>query len=157
MRKPSSGPEERLAGCLRTGKLALTPALSPVEREGASTIWKIRWLRFQSPFFDFPTSNPKKQTMTKQQREQIRLSILRYCDCADEFGLSEPLLLQFLRSEGFRALSAAKLHAEIIYLADKTFLASVPKLISPENPAWRITASGRDFFAIQNSAQEEQP
>ncbi len=87
--------------------------------------------------------------MTKEQREQIRLSILRYCDCADEFGLGEPLLLQFLRSEGFRALNSARLHAELVYLADKNFLVTVPKLISPENRAWRITAAGRDFFATE--------
>jgi hypothetical protein len=95
--------------------------------------------------------------MTKQQREQVRLSILRYCECAEEFGLTEPLLLQFIRSEGFRALNAAKLHAEIIYLADKAFLVAVPKLISPENTAWRITAAGRDFFAAQELQPEEQP
>jgi hypothetical protein len=95
--------------------------------------------------------------MTKSQREQIRLGILRYCDCADEFGLTEPLLLQFLRSEGFRALNAAQIHSEIIYLADKSFLAAVPKLISPENAAWRVTAAGRDFFALQGREQEEQP
>lgn len=114
---------------------------------------KVRFLSHQPSTFTSINQNP---TMTKQQREQIRLSILRYCDCADEFGLGEPLLLQFIRSEGFRTLSAAKFHAEIVYLADKSFLAKVPKLISPENPAWRITAAGRDFFAEQDLNEQEE-
>jgi hypothetical protein len=87
--------------------------------------------------------------MTNIQREQIRLSLLRYCEAANEFGLAEALLLQFIRSEGFRALSSAQLRAEILYLADKSFLVAAPKLISPENAAWRITAAGRDFLAAQ--------
>ena len=85
--------------------------------------------------------------MTSQQREQIRLSLLRYCDAAEQFGLATPLLLQFLRNEGLRSLDAAGLRAELQYLADKGFLAAIPKTISPENEAWRITAEGRDFLA----------
>jgi len=88
--------------------------------------------------------------MTTNHREQIRLSLLRYCDAAGQFGLADVLLLQFIRSEGFRALTLAQLRAEIQYLADKSFLIAVPKLISPENEAFRITAAGRDFLATQN-------
>jgi hypothetical protein len=87
--------------------------------------------------------------MTTQQREQIRLSILRYCEAADPYGLADELLLQFIRSEGFRSVTAAQLRAELQYLADKSLLAAVPKTLSPENAAWRITAAGRDFLAIQ--------
>jgi hypothetical protein len=88
--------------------------------------------------------------MTTAQREQVRLSVLRYCDSADQYGLTAPLLLQFIRNEGLRALTAEQLRAELLYLADKSFLVSVPKLISPENPAWRVTAAGRDFLAAQH-------
>jgi hypothetical protein len=88
--------------------------------------------------------------MTTQQREQARLSLLRYCDSADQYGLAASLLLQFLRNEGFRGLTPAGLDAEILYLADKGFLVMVDKVISPENRAWRITASGRDFLAARN-------
>ena len=88
--------------------------------------------------------------LTPEQREQVRLSILRYCESADQYGLAATLLLQFLRSEGFRALSADRLRVELLYLADKAFLLSVAKPISPENQAWRITATGRDFLAAQN-------
>jgi len=87
--------------------------------------------------------------MNTTQREQIRLSLLRYCDSAGQYGLASGLLLQFIRSEGFRSLTAAQLEAEIIYLTDKSFLTRVAKSISPENPAWRITATGRDFIAGQ--------
>ncbi len=85
--------------------------------------------------------------MTPQQREQTRLSLLRYCDAAEQFGLATPLLLQFLRNEGLRSLTVAGLRAELQYLADKDLLAAIPKTISPENEAWRITAEGRDFLA----------
>ncbi len=88
--------------------------------------------------------------MTPHHREQIRLSLLRYCDSADQYGLATALLLQFLRNEGFRSLTPQQLQAEIIYLADKSFLTPVHKPISPENQAWRITAAGRDQLATQN-------
>jgi hypothetical protein len=88
--------------------------------------------------------------MTTQQREQIRLSTLRYCEAADPYGLADGLLLQFIRSEGFRAVTAAQLRGELQYLADKSLIATVSKTISPENTAWRVTAAGRDFLAAQN-------
>jgi hypothetical protein len=88
--------------------------------------------------------------MTNQQREQIRLGLLRYCDAADEYGLAAALLLQFLRNEGFRRATAESLDAELRYLAEKGLLAAVRKTISPENRSWRITAAGRDFLAAQN-------
>lgn len=87
--------------------------------------------------------------MNSTQLEQIRLSLLRYSDSSGQYGLTPGLLLQFIRSEGFRSLTAAQLEAEIAYLADKSFLARLPKSISPENAAWRITAAGRDFLAAQ--------
>lgn len=88
-----------------------------------------------------------KEQMNAQQREQVRLSLLRYCESADQYGLAAGLLLQFVRNEGFRSVTAENLDAEILYLADKGFLSAVIKSISPENRAWRITAAGRDFLA----------
>lgn len=84
---------------------------------------------------------------TNEQREQIRLSLLRYCGSAAQFGLAAPLLLQSLVSEGFRGLTPEELRAELVYLADKGLVAPLPKMISPENEAWRITAAGRDHLA----------
>lgn len=88
--------------------------------------------------------------MTSQQREQVRLSVLRYCESADQYGLGTALLLQFVRNEGLRGLTHESLEAELLYLADKGFLVAVEKPISPENQAWRITAAGRDFLAVRN-------
>jgi hypothetical protein len=85
--------------------------------------------------------------MTAQQREQARLSLLRYCGSAADYGLAGPLLLQSLHNEGLRGLTAAEMRSELVYLADKGLVARLPKLISPENEAWRITAAGRDFLA----------
>jgi hypothetical protein len=88
--------------------------------------------------------------MTTQQREQVRLSLLRYCESADQYGLATSLLLQFVRNEGVRGVTSEGLDAEILYLADKGLLVAVNKLVSPENRAWRITAAGRDFLATRN-------
>jgi hypothetical protein len=88
--------------------------------------------------------------MSPQQREQIRLSVLRYCESAGQYGLSAELLHQFLRGEGFRAVTIEQVHSELQYLTDKALVWPVTKLISPENPAWRITAPGRDYLAVQN-------
>jgi hypothetical protein len=86
---------------------------------------------------------------TQPDREQIRLSLLRHCDAAAQYGLATPLLRQLLASEGLRGLDPAQLRAELQYLADKGLLTQLPKLISPENEAWRITAAGRDLLATQ--------
>jgi hypothetical protein len=93
--------------------------------------------------------------MTTQQREQIRLGLLRYCDAADEYGLAASLLLQFVRNEGLRRVTAESLDAELAYLADKGLLAAVRKTISPENRSWRITAAGRDLLAERGGSVSE--
>ncbi|MDB6108341.1 MAG: hypothetical protein JWR69_91 [Pedosphaera sp.] len=85
--------------------------------------------------------------LNAQQREQVRLSILRYLDGAAPHGISVGLLLQFLRNEGLRLLTKESLEAELLYLADKRLADVVNKQISPENPTWRITATGRDLVA----------
>lgn len=92
--------------------------------------------------------------MNSQQREQIRLCCLRHLDAAGAtpYGLSSALLLQFIRNEGFRQLDSVGLAAELQYLEDKGLIAKCPKTVSPENPHWRITAEGRDFYAQQQSA-----
>ena len=87
--------------------------------------------------------------MNNHQREQLRISVMRYCESAAQFRLSAGLLLQFVRNEGFRSLTSTQLNTEIRYLTDKAFLAAVEKPISPENEAWRITAAGRDYLAQQ--------
>ena len=89
--------------------------------------------------------------MNPWQVEQIRLSLLRYLAEATPYPLSEPLLLQCLRCEGWTEASST-VARELAYLADKRLVEAVPKIISPENPTWRITSAGRDFVACARGA-----
>lgn len=84
--------------------------------------------------------------MNAWQIEQARLSLLRYLNEAAPYGLGQPLLLQCLRCEGWTEHDR-ELTRELEYLHDKGLVETALKLISPENPAWRITAAGRDFLA----------
>jgi hypothetical protein len=83
--------------------------------------------------------------VTPEQREQIRLSLLRYGLGAFTAGLAR----QYLASEGFRGLTKEQVIAEIKYLADpaKGMLAVSGKLISPEVASYSTTANGRDYLA----------
>jgi hypothetical protein len=85
--------------------------------------------------------------MTKTQREQIRLSCLRYCVAARSMGLGTALLLQALHAEGLRKLEEEELREELLYMEEKGLLERKHKLISPENEIWSVTAFGRDFWA----------
>lgn len=84
-------------------------------------------------------------TLTPEEREQARLSILRYGARPVGFGI----IVQYLRSEGFRTMSRDEVTAELQYLQDKGFMVSEPKPLSPEVKVWRATAAGRDYLAEQ--------
>jgi hypothetical protein len=86
--------------------------------------------------------------VTPQDREQLRLSLLRFLDAnPTRYGLGTELLLQMARNEGRPALTKAEVEAELLYLADKDYAMEALKGVSPENKAWRLTATGRDFYA----------
>lgn len=86
--------------------------------------------------------------MDAEQREQVRLSLLRILDAnPTRWGLSGALLLQMLRGEGRPWLERDRMEQELQYLEDLGLVAEVLKGISPENRAWRITAQGRDRVA----------
>lgn len=88
--------------------------------------------------------------LTNEQREQLRLSLLRFLEGnTTRFGLPTAVLLQMARSEGRSALESRQVEAELEYLAEKGFVAEALKGISPENRNWRVTANGRDFVASQ--------
>lgn len=91
--------------------------------------------------------------LTAQQREQVRLCILRYCLMPTSVGL----ICANLRSEGFRGIERRQVELEIRYLADKEkgLLAEMEKLVSPENKIWETTARGRDFLAEQGQEANE--
>ena len=84
-------------------------------------------------------------TPTPTQREQVRLSILRYTQTQ---ALSENLIRSYLNAEGL-PLDAGQVSSEVQYLADKGLLTSHEKTISPEVRMWRATAAGRDYLAMQ--------
>jgi hypothetical protein len=86
------------------------------------------------------------RVMNPWQIEQVRLSLLRYLAEAAPYALGEPLLLQCLKCEGWAEAGAA-LARELEYLQDKGLVETAPKMISPENRAWRVTAAGRDYAA----------
>lgn len=85
--------------------------------------------------------------LTSEQREQVRLSLLRY----GLGGFSASLARQYLISEGFGLIPLEMVNAEIDYLADpeKKFLRAANKTISPEVKLWKTTAAGRDYLAEQ--------
>ena len=89
--------------------------------------------------------------LTSQDREQVRLCILRYCLRPTSVGL----IVANLRGEGFRGISREQVQQEIRYLSDpaKGLLAAQQKLVSPENAIHETTANGRDYLAQQG--QEE--
>ena len=86
--------------------------------------------------------------MNAEDREQLRLSLLRFLDAnATKFSLPTGLLLQMAISEGRRGLKRAEVEAELTYLEDKGLAKPINKLLSPELQCWRITAAGRDHYA----------
>ncbi len=81
--------------------------------------------------------------LTPEQREQVRLSLLRY-------GLryfSLVLARSYLIAEGFARIEPETVQAEARYLMDKGLLISRGKKISPENHVYETTAEGRDYLA----------
>ena len=86
--------------------------------------------------------------MNSADREQLRLSLLRFLD-ANNTGrfLGTGLLLQMAKAEGRGDLTEAEVKAELQYLLDRGLVEAAAKVISPENKTWRITADGRDAFA----------
>jgi len=91
-------------------------------------------------------------TLSPEQREQLRLSLLRFLDANQtRYGLAVSLLLQMARNEGRPGLERDQVIGELLYLEDKHLIVETLKGVSPENPAFRITAEGRDFVAMQMS------
>ena len=86
--------------------------------------------------------------MHSEQRELFRIALLRVLDSNNtQYGLELTALAVLVSRYGFR-VKPEEVATEILYLADKQHVALVVKTISPENRAWRITADGRDYLAI---------
>jgi DNA-binding HxlR family transcriptional regulator len=90
--------------------------------------------------------------MTTEQRELFRMAILRVLDANNtRFGLGRSAIGHNMVVFGFPQPRTDDLTSELRYLEDKGFVSEALKGISPENRAWRITASGRDFIAQQTA------
>lgn len=85
--------------------------------------------------------------MNSTDLEQLRISLLRFLDANAARSTAFSLLVQYAKSEGRPALTAEIVRAELNYLEGKGLVAKKTKLISPENPAYDITAAGRDAYA----------
>jgi hypothetical protein len=88
--------------------------------------------------------------MNAEQKEQLRLSLLRFLEANPaRFGLDTSLLWQMARNEGRPALERAEVENQLTYLAGKKLVDEVSKGVSPENRAWRISSEGSDFVAMR--------
>lgn len=89
--------------------------------------------------------------MTPAEREQARLTVLRYLDAAAEAspgrGIPTAVLMQHLRAEGFSGIDRPGTEALLVYLQGKGLTETTAKQVSPELVQWRITATGRDHYA----------
>lgn len=81
-----------------------------------------------------------------EQREQVRLSLLRYGLAGGGFKVG--LATAYLRAEGWK-LERSEVQAEINYLAhpQKGLLEQVAKAVSPEVAEYRTTPNGQDYLA----------
>lgn len=86
--------------------------------------------------------------MNADQREIFRSALLRVLEANHtQFGLTALSLAIHVGAYGFPGQGEDVVRVEVQYLEDKGFAAPVHKNISPENRAWRITATGRDELA----------
>jgi RIO-like serine/threonine protein kinase len=89
--------------------------------------------------------------MSPKTREEIRLLILSSIAAARGYAVPLEGIRLSLPPE-HRRMDDADLRAEVLYLVDKGLIAPEEKTISPENYAWKITAAGRDFLAMEGLA-----
>lgn len=87
--------------------------------------------------------------MDAASREQFRIALLNVLEANQtKFGLNILALRLHARRFGCEVMPSDVL-IELRYLQDKKLVETMPKEISPEIEAWRITAAGRDFLAQQ--------
>jgi hypothetical protein len=86
--------------------------------------------------------------MDPRLREELRCAILRNLDRkGSRYGLVISHLTLLVRVDGFPEITPAEIEKELDYLADANMADQALKIISPENRAWRISKTGRDFLA----------
>lgn len=85
--------------------------------------------------------------MSPADREQMRLSLLRFLCSAGGRAMGEAVLRQMLMAEQGIAPRPEDVRAELLYLQDKGLVDQPHKVLSPEVRMYRATAAGRDHFA----------
>jgi hypothetical protein len=82
-----------------------------------------------------------------QSLELFRVALLRVLALNNtRWGVPVDAVIHHCVQFAFRP-TREQVVAELTYLVDKGLVAEVPRVISPENSCWRITAAGRDFLA----------
>jgi hypothetical protein len=85
--------------------------------------------------------------MTSDQKELFRVAVLRvFAANKTRFGLGLPAVAHLATLFGFTDVAPEETAEAVEYLEHKQLLAEVPKTISPENRAWRITPAGVAFL-----------
>ena len=89
--------------------------------------------------------------MTPAERELFRQRLIAALAAVGSVGIKLPVLLNSMEAAGFTRDERA-LRDELDYLQGKRLAEPMDKLISPENPRWKITAAGRDYAAQEGLA-----
>ena len=94
--------------------------------------------------------------LNAQQREQLRLSLLRFVceDSTDAFGVSLDLLLQRAKSEGRSGLLYEQVEMFCDELVEKGLVAEVEKTLSPEIRNFKPTKKGRTLSQRKPATDE---
>ena len=89
--------------------------------------------------------------MNAEIRELVRGGILTTLQRSGKYHPTPKTLHLGLKQAGY-AVTIEEVEEELVYLADKKFVETAVKAISPENRQYRITAAGRDFLAEEGLA-----
>jgi hypothetical protein len=87
--------------------------------------------------------------MTLAEIENLRVTLLQLLRESGSYAQTVPLLVTGAKRTGFGHACDEIVRCELTYLADKGLVAIDPKLLSPENKRWRLTAEGRDHLAME--------
>ena len=95
--------------------------------------------------------------MNPSEREQLRLSLLRYLEREHSavFGVPVIRLTILVRSEGYQ-VTEHDIEKELDYMADpeKGFVVPIPKVLS-SGSSWKITAKGLDHLESLQTADSQ--
>jgi DNA-binding PadR family transcriptional regulator len=83
--------------------------------------------------------------MTPADIELMQEKIVRLCNAAGRFGLTEDRMLRYLADDEYR-ISADELDRQLRYLKSKGWIEEVEKDLRPDRRRWQTTAAGDEFL-----------